>query len=199
MIFLFRSYILFGFESVTRWLVGKWLFVQEERFFGTHPICQGNQWEIPETIHFDQWLHGAFWNSFPDEKLIMADSNDNKKKMVKRTALAGCFDHNDDNDVGDMKSKSTLAGCSFSMVLDLAPRSWHPSCGHSLKSENFRSTRTNGIQTEAIWKLWEWFSHLRDDLGGATGPDPGISTWQNQLNKGKARGFKNYNDKKEKS
>ena len=111
-------------------------------------------------------------------------------RMVKRTALAGCFDHNDDNNAGFMKSKSTLAGCSFSMVLDSAPRSWHLSCGHSLKRENFRSYGTNGIQTEAIWKLWEWFSHLRDDLGGATGPDPGISTWQNQLNKGKARGFK---------
>ena len=111
-------------------------------------------------------------------------------RMVKRTALAGCFDHNDDNNAGFMKSKSTLAGCSFSMVLDSAPRSWHLSCGHSLKRENFRSYGTNGIQTEAIWKLWEWFSYLRDDLGGATGPDPGISTWQNQLNKGPARAFK---------
>ena len=85
--FLFRSYILFGFESVTRWLVEKWFFVQEERFFGTHPICQGNQWEIPETIHFDQWLHGAFWNSFSDEKPIMTDSNDNKNENGEKNSL----------------------------------------------------------------------------------------------------------------
>ena len=85
--FFFRSYILFGFESVTRWLVEKWFFVQEERFFGTHPICQGNQWEIPETIHFDQWLHGAFWNSFPDEKLIMTDSNGNKNENGEKNSL----------------------------------------------------------------------------------------------------------------
>ena len=38
--------------------------------------------------------------------------------MATRTTLAGCFDHNDDNDVGDMKSKGGKINLGRVLVLD---------------------------------------------------------------------------------
>ena len=76
-------------------------------------------------------------------------------RMVKRTALAGCFDHDDDNDVGNMKSKGGKINLGRVLVLDGA------GLGSALMAPFLWSQFKKGELSE-LWNKWDTDrSHLK--------------------------------------
>ena len=75
--------------------------------------------------------------------------------MAIRTTLAGCFDHNDDNDVGDMKSKGGKINLGRVLVLDGA------GLGSALMAPFLRSQFKKEELSE-LWNKWDTDrSHLK--------------------------------------
>ena len=122
--------------------------------------------------------------------------------MVKRTALAGCFDHNDNNDVGDMKSKGGKTNLGRVLVLDGA------GLGSALMAPFLRSQFKKGELSE-LWNKWDTDrGHLKTvrmvfSPAGRSWRSYGPRSWHLNLSESfeqrKGQRCQNDNDKIEKS